>query len=154
MHTTKDQSFGIIPVININKEWKVLLVHQISYYGDSFWTLPKGHLEANETEVEAAKRELFEETGVKKIKIMSSPTFLMTYDFIHQGVKIDKKVKYFLGLLDSTTISIQQPEEIKALRITTFKEAKKAVAHKETKRILSEAESAIAGDQSLFQGRH
>ena len=49
-------------VLNINKE--VLIVNQ-NY--DS-WSLPKGHIDPGETAFEAAKREIYEESGIKDLK--------------------------------------------------------------------------------------
>lgn len=48
-------------VLNKNKE--VLVVSQ---YGTS-WSLPKGHLNSGENNLNAAKREIFEESGINKL---------------------------------------------------------------------------------------
>lgn len=50
----------------VNAEGLVLLVSQ---YGTS-WSLPKGHLEEGETPLEAARREILEESGVSSLKLV------------------------------------------------------------------------------------
>jgi ADP-ribose pyrophosphatase YjhB (NUDIX family) len=51
-------------IINDNDE--VIVVNQ---KGVS-WSLPKGHAEANETEIETAVREIYEESGVKDLELV------------------------------------------------------------------------------------
>lgn len=50
----------------LNKKGKVLLVSQ---HGTS-WSLPKGHIEKNEDTLEAAQREIYEESGIKNLKLV------------------------------------------------------------------------------------
>ncbi len=50
----------------LNKKGLVLVVNQ---KGDS-WCLPKGHVDSGETEIEAAKREIKEESGITKLKFI------------------------------------------------------------------------------------
>jgi ADP-ribose pyrophosphatase YjhB (NUDIX family) len=50
----------------INEYDEVIVVSQ---KGKS-WSLPKGHLEPNETELEAAIREIYEESGVKELEFV------------------------------------------------------------------------------------
>ena len=52
--------------IIINEFNEVVIVNQ-NY--DS-WSLPKGHVEDNETFLETAKREIYEETGLSDIKLI------------------------------------------------------------------------------------
>ena len=47
----------------IFKEDKVLLIKSVKGH----WSFPKGHVEGNETELETAHREIFEETNLKVI---------------------------------------------------------------------------------------
>jgi len=49
------------------KDNKILLGKRKNVFGDGHWGLPGGHLEKGETILEAAARELEEETGVKAI---------------------------------------------------------------------------------------
>lgn len=50
----------------LNRESQVLVVNQ---NGDS-WSLPKGHFEPGETLVEAAKREITEESGIDQLELV------------------------------------------------------------------------------------
>ena len=50
----------------VNAEGRVLLVSQ---FGTS-WSLPKGHLEAGESPLDAARREIHEETGVSRLELV------------------------------------------------------------------------------------
>ena len=47
----------------LNKNGEVLIVNQ---HGNS-WSLPKGHIEEGEEILEAAKRETYEESGIKNL---------------------------------------------------------------------------------------
>jgi ADP-ribose pyrophosphatase YjhB (NUDIX family) len=57
----------------LNASGEVLVVNQ---NGDS-WSLPKGHLDQGESALEAAKREIYEESGVKELKYIKK---LGTYE--------------------------------------------------------------------------
>lgn len=50
----------------LNSKGEVLIVNQ---KGTS-WSLPKGHVESNEDKLQAAKREIYEESGVKKLVLI------------------------------------------------------------------------------------
>ena len=50
----------------VNAEGRVLLVSQ---HGTS-WSLPKGHVEEGEGYLEAARREIYEESGVKELELL------------------------------------------------------------------------------------
>ena len=52
---------------------KIVVVNQ---RGDS-WSLPKGHIEEGETSLEAAKREIWEETGIEDLQLVDE---LGTYE--------------------------------------------------------------------------
>jgi len=50
--------------IIINKKMQVAIVNQ----NKDSWSLPKGHIDPGETELETAKREIYEETGIIKLQ--------------------------------------------------------------------------------------
>jgi len=54
--------------IVLNKKGQVLVVDQ----GGKSWSLPKGHIEKDEEILKTAKREIYEETGVSKLKFIKN----------------------------------------------------------------------------------
>ena len=52
--------------IVINDNYEVAIVNQ----NHDSWSLPKGHVEENETVLETAKREIYEETGLSDIELI------------------------------------------------------------------------------------
>lgn len=50
----------------INKKGLVLVVNQLG----TSWSLPKGHIEEGEDKISAAKREIYEETGIKNLELV------------------------------------------------------------------------------------
>tara|TARA_Y100001970_G_scaffold132575_1_gene163620 strand:+ start:8533 stop:8961 length:429 start_codon:yes stop_codon:yes gene_type:complete len=52
--------------IIINKNNEVAVVNQ----NHDSWSLPKGHIDPGETKIDAAKRELYEETGIKNATLI------------------------------------------------------------------------------------
>ena len=60
MMTEKSAGFILITDDFETDDYSVLLLH----YTSGHWDYPKGNIETNETELEAATRELQEETGI------------------------------------------------------------------------------------------
>ena len=56
-----EKSCGVLPYRMVNSQQEFLLVFE-TY--SKCWSLPKGHIEAGETDVQTALRELYEETGL------------------------------------------------------------------------------------------
>ncbi len=65
-----DQVIKIGCEIFVIKEGKLLFGIRKNIYGDGSWGLPGGHLEYGEKLVDAAKRELEEETGIKNVDLI------------------------------------------------------------------------------------
>lgn len=136
MEIKQDASFGVVPLCRIHEELKVLLVHQISYRGDRFWIFPKGHAESEESPEEAALRELAEETGVTAVSLRSGQSATVAYSFIHENIRINKTVTYFVGDCENCETHISQPHEIAELRWCTFEEAAQLLTHQNSKDVL------------------
>lgn len=72
---------------------KVLLVKVVNLQGEVKWSFPKGHLEGREKPLEAALREVEEETGWR----CASEGLLgeVRYSFNRNGRPVDKKVRWY-----------------------------------------------------------
>jgi 8-oxo-dGTP pyrophosphatase MutT (NUDIX family) len=51
------------------------------YRRGNYWNFPKGHFKPGERSIDAALRELEEETGIKKSELRIMPNFRPTNDF-------------------------------------------------------------------------
>ncbi|MDD2565890.1 MAG: NUDIX domain-containing protein, partial [Candidatus Gracilibacteria bacterium] len=71
----EDESFGIIPLIKTINGLKILEIQ----HNAGHWGLPKGHPEGNESNIETARRELTEETGINNIDIIDGVSFSQKY---------------------------------------------------------------------------
>ena len=54
----------VLAGIALVRPHKILLVHPTGYGEDSTWSIPKGHQEPREPTLQAARREVLEETGI------------------------------------------------------------------------------------------
>jgi ADP-ribose pyrophosphatase YjhB (NUDIX family) len=72
---------------------KLLLIKVTNLAGEKVWTFPKGHLDAGETPLKAALREVEEETGwrCKSLGVLTT----VAYNFSRQGRPVAKKVKWY-----------------------------------------------------------
>tara|TARA_Y100000294_G_scaffold176772_1_gene200155 strand:+ start:3840 stop:4247 length:408 start_codon:yes stop_codon:yes gene_type:complete len=122
----KERSAGAI-VFRKDKEIKYLLLH----YEEGHWDFPKGHIEENETAIEALKREVEEETGIKDIEILESFKEHIHYFFRFKKELISKNVVFYLAKTKTKQIKLSS-EHIgfkwlpydKAVEKSTFKNAK------------------------------
>ena len=101
------------------------------------WDLPKGHVEKGETLEEAAKREIFEETGLGP-KIVNGFRVSTSYRFKREGKLIDKRVIFFLA--ESDTAKVKISEEHAGYRWVPQDEAKLLIGHKNMLTLISKAE--------------
>lgn len=148
MHTKTDASYGVIPFIQEQGEWRVLVIHQYGSAGDAYWGFPKGHAEAGESPEEAAIRELKEETGLALAKLDTDRTFVQEYTFMQGDVRIEKTVRYFLGYVGDMALRLQE-KELKDARWCTPAEARNLLTHDGTKKMFDEAMEHI--DRRLWK---
>ena len=89
------KSCGVIPYRLVGAEKEYLIVYQ---QGSKCWSLPKGHMEAGETEEETALRELEEETGLTAV-LDSGARAVVEYPLSPIS---KKQVVFFLGQVSGT----------------------------------------------------
>lgn len=116
-------------VIKDKKE--VLLIKNPS----NVWTFPKGHIEKGETPIQAAIREVKEETNVEGEVI--SYLGKINYSFFWKGIKVYKTVYFYLMRYIS---GIPVPSwEVKDTRFFPLEKAQKLLRYKGDKRIFLRA---------------
>lgn len=99
MNLKKEKSCGCI-IVN-NK--KVLLIYEKNR---NFWGFPKGHMEAGETEIDTAKREVKEEVGME-VDIDTSKRYELNYIIDNE---IDKTSVFYIATTENSKITKQQSE--------------------------------------------
>jgi 8-oxo-dGTP pyrophosphatase MutT (NUDIX family) len=129
----KVESFGIVPFLNEKGTWKVLL---ILHREGNHWGFPKGKANPGETSLQAAKRELQEETGLLVEKVLRENPLIEQYQFRRKRDFIVKMVHYFPAFV-SGELKIQ-PEEIRDAKWLTIPEAMQQLTFREARHILQE----------------
>ena len=133
----KEHSFGIIPLRQNQGVWEVFLVqHQKGH-----WACPKGHPEKNETGLETAKRELFEETGLSVTRLISQIPIVEQYQFTKEGVVVDKTCTYYIAEVSGK--EKLQKKEVKNGLWLTLEKAKAVVTFQEGQTVLEKVSKVI-----------
>lgn len=109
---------------------------------DGHCGLPKGHIESGETEMQAALREIKEETG---ITADIADGFLKRIEYtMRNGNR--KQTTYFCARYENQSIRCDT-HEILDIKLLPFNEAVQALSYPEVKAVLIEANRYIAGIQ-------
>jgi 8-oxo-dGTP pyrophosphatase MutT (NUDIX family) len=103
-----DAAYGVIPVKKKDGVWHFLLVKHII----GPWGFPGGHRHIGENELEAARRELWEETGITECFIKTDKKYIADFFFNREEQRVNKKNAYFLGFPDDGQ-EPKTPEEFK-----------------------------------------
>ncbi|MGB9697194.1 MAG: bis(5'-nucleosyl)-tetraphosphatase [Ignavibacteria bacterium] len=134
----RDTSIGII----IFRKTKKTITYLIIKHNKGHWGFPKGHRDTGERAIDAALRELYEETGINKIDLISRKIMLKEHYIIKNKNKEHtlKTVQYFIAKTSQRSIKIDGNEIVdyqwcpfnKAIGLITFSEAKEILikAHK------------------------
>jgi 8-oxo-dGTP pyrophosphatase MutT (NUDIX family) len=140
----KDLAFGIIPILPTSPRRYLLILHNKGH-----WAFPKGHKDGQETDLEAACRELEEETGLKDYEIIGDTRFSEHYQFWDpKGERIEKTVVYYLAwvkLLPNQEIPtvIPQASEIADYCWCTVNEGMNRLSFEAGRQLLRECEDFL-----------
>ena len=109
-----------VGIVLLNQENKVFVGRRIDN-PKNFWQMPQGGVDNNENYLDAAKRELLEETSIKSVKIIKELEEWLTYDLpdnllgkIWQGKYKGQNQKWFImkftGINNENNINTKNPE--------------------------------------------
>ncbi|HEX6938936.1 MAG TPA: NUDIX domain-containing protein [Longimicrobiales bacterium] len=156
MRHTKDRAAGVIVFRRVGAACRFLLLLS-RLTKRPLWEFPKGGVDDGESLLDAALRELREETGLAGDAIRLVPGFARAerYRFsIGEGTRrtlVQKRVTYFLAeaLREEVRIS---PKEAHEYAWLDFDEAHRRLRYKERRRILRQAAEAAGCDSAARRG--
>jgi len=130
-----EKSCGAIVYRKHHGNIEILLIRHIN---SGHWSFPKGHIEAGETEIQTAVREIKEETS---IDVMIDPTFRETVSYSPKR-DTQKIVVYFIGRAKNYNFSPQE-DEISEIRWVDIGYASRILTYENDKNIVIKAKNAI-----------
>lgn len=138
-------SAGVVVVRREAEAWRCLLLRAYQY-----WDAPKGRVEAGETPLEAAQREVREETGIDDLD------FSLGFDFIETGpYSRGKMARYYLAMTTTRQVVLGVSPELgrpehQEYRWVSFRRGRQ-IASPRVRRVLTWAEHRLQ-DTEAHQG--
>jgi bis(5'-nucleosidyl)-tetraphosphatase len=129
-----ERSSGAV-ICSFNKESEkveFLLLH----YASGHWDFPKGNIEFGEDEVQAAYREIFEETGIQSVHFLEDFKKKIQYHYRRGHGLIRKEVIFYLGMTNTREIILSNEHIGYAWK--DYDEAMNQVTYKSAKNLLTE----------------
>lgn len=126
---------------NENREQFYLLLNY--HFKSDYWDFPRGNLEPGEHSIEAAEREIREETGFteKDIEFISGFKENVQWFYVWQGTRRFKSVTYFLA--KAKKMDVKLSEEHLGYKWLLFDAAFKQLTHDNSKQVLKKAEEFL-----------
>jgi 8-oxo-dGTP pyrophosphatase MutT (NUDIX family) len=129
-------------VVVRDDEVVVIVPRRRGNQGDRVLGLPKGHLDGDESELEAAIREVREETGVEAEPVGKLGEISYTYE--RKGQQIDKRVAFYL--LEYRSGALDHDHEIEHVRWMPLEEAVRSLTYEGERDMVARALSRQASD--------
>ena len=121
----------------------VIVPRRRGAHGAKVLGLPKGHLDGNESELEAAIREVREETGVEVEPVEKLGEVSYTYE--RRGQPVDKRVAFYL--LEYRSGELAHDHEIEQVRWMPLDEAARSLTYEGERDMVQRALSRRASDR-------
>lgn len=148
-----EKSVGAVIFRHNGDVGKYLLLH----YESGHWDFPKGHMEEGESEVETLKREVNEETGINKVKILPGFKKQVKYFYKAKGEELKerkkdgrpenviKRVIYYIAETPEKEVKISY--EHKGFEWLDYNNALKRITYKNSKDVLKGANEFLTNNK-------
>ncbi|MBQ8861177.1 MAG: NUDIX domain-containing protein [Clostridia bacterium] len=134
-----EKSCGAVVFTRDNASIKYVIIES----KEGIFGFPKGHVEKNETELETARREILEETGLK-VEFLENFRAEDAYPFQRKGETRMKQVVYFLAEF-SGQVPVAQESELNNIHLMDFESALSSFQFETAKRVLTAAHKYLLG---------
>jgi 8-oxo-dGTP pyrophosphatase MutT (NUDIX family) len=121
------------------------LIGRLDRRGRLLWSLPKGHVEAGETEEDTAVREVMEETGIRGEVVGKLGT--IDFWFVAEGRRIHKTVHHFLLLATDPEGGLELSDadlEVSEVAWVPLTEVSARLAYADERRLLERVPDLLA----------
>ncbi len=121
------------------------LIGRLDRRGRLLWSLPKGHVEAGETEPDTAVREVAEETGIRGRVIGKLGT--IDFWFVAEGRRVHKTVHHYLLLAEDPEHGLDLSDEdveVSEVAWVPLAEVAERLAYADERRLLDRVPDLLA----------
>jgi bis(5'-nucleosidyl)-tetraphosphatase len=139
-----ERSSGAI-IFSINKESgekEFLLLH----YASGHWDFPKGNIEADEDELQTARREILEETGVQDVEFLKGFKRKIEYRYKRGQKSIQKEVIFYITKTNTREVVLSKEHIGYAWK--RYDKAMNQLTYMNAKNILTDAKIFLEGTSS------
>lgn len=146
--TSEFYSAGGIIFTMLDNEIKFLILHQNVKNGVQICS-PKGKIENNETNFEAAKREIFEETGLKDLKFIDyigQESYYFHENEDYNGKKTVNWYLFFANEQEIQNLKLEKKEGFFQAEWLNYYEAFEKISHESFKKIFKKANELTLKD--------
>lgn len=120
---------------------RAALIGRLDRRGRLRWSLPKGHVEAGETNEDAAIREVAEETGITGRVV--APLGTIDFWFVADGRRIHKTVHHYLMLALGGELS-DEDVEVEQVEWVPLEELADRLAYDDERRLIEQVPALLA----------
>jgi len=138
----EEVSAGGLVLDRSSTPWKAALIARVDRRGRLIWSLPKGHVEAGETNEQAAIREVEEETGIQSSVLMLLGT--IDFWFMAEEKRIHKTVHHFILDAQGGELS-DEDREVDEVAWIPIGEVEGKLAYPDERKLMARVPELLAG---------
>ena len=145
MQRVDETSAGGLVLDRLGPRARAALIGRLDRRGRLLWSLPKGHVEAGETEPDTAVREVAEETGIRGHVI--GKLGVIDFWFVAEGRRIHKTVHHYLLLADDPVHGLELSDadvEVSEVAWVPLDEVGSQLAYADERRLLERVPALLA----------
>jgi len=132
----EERSAGAIVFRRVNGIRNYLLLK----YPSGYWEFPKGNVEPGESPIDAARREVMEETGLR-VRFIEGFERRITYYYRKDGQLVRKEVTFFLAEAPGGEVRVSW--EHQGYKWAPYEEALRDVGFENSRKVLMDAEDFL-----------